>query len=197
MQIFDNPEFRRRILEHITPPRRDDGKIHVSDLLYCLRKAYYEKTDPLPPTDKQKMYFARGLGLQVVLWGDDEPPGECEGISYSIDRLNEGMVEELKTTNLKSFKPTDSWLHQVKAYCYCTGTTKCNFGVFSLSITEIYGKTLVFTSEEIQETWTMILSHRDILDAALKNSILPAGVMDMKEEKWQCKECAYRLRCSA
>jgi hypothetical protein len=43
--------------------------VHLTDLLGCLRRAYYRQVDPLPPTARMKVYNVRGTIFQRKYYG--------------------------------------------------------------------------------------------------------------------------------
>ena len=121
------------------------GEIHFTDTLYCLTKAYWNKTDPLPADNATLGMFAIGFALEDVLLKDypiaADPKVEgyiYEGVHFSPDYFITSMVGEmdLKTTRMWSDadgRPKitadrphgfpDTWLKQFMGYAHRIGAS--------------------------------------------------------------------------
>lgn len=103
---------------------------HVTELIYCLTRSWYNRFRPLPPTPKETMLFVVGVGLEQVLlkahrqqlscckkhgedivtWGRQNggvgklPEGPCpgiDGIHYAMDFLDYfDQAGEMKSTRI-------------------------------------------------------------------------------------------------
>lgn len=53
------------------------------------------------------------------------------------------------------------------------------------------------TWDVIESNWQEMLRRRDVLEDAMKGLGLPpmSGLLDKKGGRWECRECAYLLRC--
>lgn len=109
MQINPAPELREQALQAL----RDEYQLnnvrpglHQSELSYCLTKAYWNKTDPVPPSDKAAVMFGIGFAMErVMLEGDHPDPIEIDGITMSLDSLTAfQMPVDLKTTRAATVK---------------------------------------------------------------------------------------------
>jgi len=108
------------LVEEYSKEEREVG-IHVSDLIYCLTKSYFEKTNPLPPTPDEVLLFAIGLGLQKVLIPTrfNSKTIVVDNIICSPDYNSREGKAELKTTRIKYGKEElpEAWIEQIMADC--------------------------------------------------------------------------------
>jgi hypothetical protein len=60
---------------------------HLSEVIYCLTKSYFERTDPIQVTEKELLYFSIGFALEDVLlrirWVDLREGGLKDGCNSS------------------------------------------------------------------------------------------------------------------
>ena len=172
--------------------------IHVTDCIYCLRKAYWNRINPLPPTPTEILFFIRGLGMQDALLGKDSPPEIThQGIILSPDYYKNGVLAELKTTmigvkRLDAYDFPDGWKKQLMAYCYVLKLHSSLLIVFPLFQTQLLSYIGECEDEELEANWKWMEGRRDMLEDAYTNDVLPAVE---EEEKWQCDNCRYALRC--
>lgn len=135
-----NPQLETQALENLKASyeQRDNGKIHLTDLIYCLTRSYYDKTQPMPPTPEELMLFSLGFGLQRILVPKEQEAQEieCDGITLSPDFISVGgELAELKTTRMSTRQRTqdgqwedkdfpETWVEQMMGYCYAN--QQCN-----------------------------------------------------------------------
>lgn len=172
--------------------------IHCTDCIYCPRKGYWNKTEPLPPTQKELLYFLLGLGLQTALLGGDNPSvAELDGIIISPDYWEGGVLGELKTTRMteKSIGEKgipDGWVKQLMAYAYVLGVTQALLIVIPIIRPDIVPYVLTFEQGELVDNWRSISTRGAILQTALLSGQVP----NLKGEEWECRSgCRYKLRC--
>lgn len=207
-----NKQIEREILDaltlkYITSRSRDT--IHVSHLIYCLTKGYYELTDPLPPTDNEVMLFAIGFGLENILLREEShvETGEVDGIKYSPDfvPLSAGKAE-LKTTRQATGKPfPETWLEQIMAYSYAEKLLEYDLVVLHITgnykppFPQIVGYRLTFEQVELDANWANLLKRKMVLTVALETKTPPPArvwcKVDNKGVYWECKFCRYAIRC--
>ncbi len=185
------------LLAEYSKEYREPG-IHVSDLIYCLTKSYFDKTGPLPATPDELLLFALGLGLQKVLIPReaDMAPIIMDNVICSPDYKSKDGAAELKTTRVREGKELpDTWIQQIKAYCYVTNQTSYDLLVLHMGAYKpaLVGWELRFTWEEIAEHWMYLMGRKEILVGALANKEIPEPYKYC--EKWQCRNCRYSLRC--
>jgi len=171
--------------------------IHATDCIYCLRKAFWNKTDPLPATPQETLYYLFGLGLQDVLISTvPHEVRKVDGIWMSSDYFKDGILLELKTTmigekRLDAYDFPEGWIKQIKAYCYGYKVNSAVLMVVTLIKREIFSYILSFTDEELEENWKWLSGRANQLDWGLQNNTIPRE----KGFDFECDNCRYRLRC--
>lgn len=208
MDIRENTHVRESALEYMRKKYLTPKPFpHVAELIYCLTKSYYDRTDPIPPQDKEVLLFSLGFGLEKVMLPDDykSKSKQVNGVYYTPDLAIEDELTEIKTTRMKytagTVKVPETWLQQCKAYCFCE---KCNeMSLAILHITGDYkppfpliaGYTLHFSDEELSENWNYILDRRGSLERAITTQQLPEPYKFCQD--WECDWCRYKLRCQS
>ena len=171
--------------------------IHTTDCLYCLRKAFWNKTNPLLPTPQETMYYLSGLGLQAALLKSfSSLPISVDGIWMSADYTDNNTLLELKTTmigrkRLDAYDFPEGWIKQIMAYCYGYKRNSAVLLVVTLLRRELLSYVLTFTDKELEENWEMIKHRAAELQDCLDSSKVPMS----KGFDFECPECRYRLRC--
>lgn len=158
MKITDNPELSRIILTHLSDLykiRQKREGIHLSTLIYCLSRSYFDNQSitPIVPTDEEVMLFALGWGLQDVLTPKDtsSPVLEKDGIKYSPDfifQLADWRVE-LKTTRMSAKKGDnrdfpETWIEYMKGGLYITQKN-----TYELSVLYLMGHYCLYPSTKV------------------------------------------------
>jgi len=172
--------------------------IHATDCIYCLRKAYWNRVNPLPPTPAEILYYLRGLGMQdALLGGKSGSLVSHQGIALSPDFFEDGTLAELKTTmisekTLDANEFPEGWLRQLMAYCYALNLKSAVLIVLTIIKSKLLSYIVTFSSEELEENWRWILERAKELGIAYEKNIVPKVE---EEEKWQCSSCRYCLRC--
>ena len=210
MIISQDPEIVREILDRLVDEYVEEKPYpHVTQLIYCLTRSYFDITQGTQPTDDELMLFAVGWGLERVLLESHAEPGEKDGISYSPDFVTlRGAKAELKTTRMSSKKTAgpeyelpEGWVKQIMAYCYANGSLRYQLVVLHLMgnyappFPRLAGLTLEFNEDELSENWSWILSRRLILDQALYEKVIP--VPFTYNMSWECKYCRHKIVCDA
>ena len=212
-----NPEMEKYALTHLSDLyniRQQRQGIHLSTVIYCLTRAYFDFTQYIQPTEEEVMLFALGYGLQDVLTPQEAITEvfEKDGIIYSPDFLlkvtdtsikNYGQYFEVKTTRMSSNKPDlpETWVEYIMGGCYIRDITEYELVVLYMMgnwkppFPKIYAETLKFDQEEILENWYNIVSRRDVLKDSLQYKYTPTPTFWCKE--WECKYCRYKIVCDA
>lgn len=208
--IQEKPEVVSHVVEGIKDrygisKARPD--IHMTDCLYCLRKAYWDKLDRLPPSNMEVLYYILGLGSQDAIIGKDSAVDSqsvlcVNGIYLSpdlvgIDSNGNPYPVELKTTRisnkrLHSKDIPDGWIKQLKGYCYAMKATSGVLIAVPIISPEIIPFRLVFTQDELLQQWADIVSKAEILKKFLDKNAVPDICYN---QEWECKNCRYKLRC--
>jgi len=213
MDVFENHEKTQRVMEALKgkhEKRLDIGK-HVSDYAgRCLRKAYFDITNPEPVDDALILHFLRGKALHDMLALGEPKVLECDGILGHTDDSFFGSDAEWKTTNYSSgnmnWLREDKWsglpgsyLAQIMCYMHMIGTTTFTLGLMHmqgdyknrLPVIKIYD--LVATKEELNLHWAFILDRKDRLEYAVDEGIPPS--VATRWFKSECDNCPYFTRC--
>lgn len=210
MQKIDNPEMSRLILDHLADLYQIKEKregIHLSTLVYCLTRSFFDQLSPVEPTDMEVMLFSLGYGLQDVLTpkGAEINTYQKAGITFRPDfQLAVGnTTAELKTTRMSSGKEDfpETWLEYIKGGCHMLGIKEYKLSVLHMlgnykpPFPEIKSYTLVFTDEELEDNWNYLMSRKSVYVDALKSNHPPVPFTYCKD--WECKNCRYKLQCDA
>ena len=216
MQRIENPELKRKILNHLAQQyniKETREPNHLSSYVYCLTKGYMEQATATMPTDDEVMMFALGYGLQDVLTPRDAtaPVYESEGIiyrpdmSFSIGQAEIERLTEIKTTR-KSAKYhfmdehiPETWLVYMKGGCFLRGTDKYDLivlymmGDYAPPFPQMYCDTFEFTDDEIMDNWSYLRERKEIADFSLANNKIPVPFTHNYD--WECKYCRFYLTC--
>ena len=175
------------------------AEIHVSDLVYCLREAYFRKIEPVDPTLKQLGFFVDGARrhkvLQEILGVECEVEVKRYGVVGHIDVMLDAPVE-IKTTRARSALP-DHYFRQLGFYAVMMNARHGYLVIQRLNAAEDPWEfyRVEWTEEEIKEIDRELKRRADQLRAALNfhdPSMLPEIEEDMR---WKCRSCLYRERC--
>lgn len=213
--------MERLILDHLAElyniKDRREG-IHLSDIVYCLTKSFFNHKQMIEPTDEEIMLFVIGLGLQDILTPKEAivPMYEKDGITFSPDfRLKIGKSEfhELKTARLSMKTLLESlpetWLEYIKGGCFMRGVTSYELtvlllmGTYAPPFPKLYSETLVFEEQELSDNWNEIVARKAVFDKALATNKPPTPGIWCKG--WECPliptkkswSCRYSMQCSA
>src|SRR4030042_522064 len=209
---LDNPELDIFILNHLAETYKLKEKregIHLSTLVYCLTKSFFDQQSPIEPTDEELMLFALGYALQDVMTpeGAETPIYEADGIVFRPDFYLPYSNElcEIKTTraslktNMKALPET--WIEYIMGGCHMRGKTEYQLSVLYLMgnyappFPLIHSETLMFTGEELDNNWQRLLERKSIYEKSLILNVPPEPFKYCKD--WECKNCRYKLMCEA
>lgn len=184
---------------------REREGIHVTDLIYCLRKSYFRKCNKVPETLQTLFYFLDGeqrhKGFQGLVPNlKNEVEIENFDIIGTIDiggfDNNPNGIIEIKTTRASPAKELPlHYLRQGAYYCLLKKTNKFVLLTQHINHGEIVFLDVEFTKEELKKYKEEMLRDRDLLRKAyeLENvDILPLVNDNMK---WQCIKCEYNGNC--
>lgn len=173
----------------------------VTDLIGCLTKSYYD-TEPdneLEPTDKTKLFFLIGLGLErALLVSRKNVPiyGETEGIHWHVDSLDHGLLE-LKSTRANPNKGSDGlsarWHKQIKSYLKANNLREVDLAVIYLIQPEFIVWHISYEQWELDIHWDWMQSRRLVWNEAKATKTPPKAFQ--WNEQWECKDCAYKILC--
>ena len=211
MKRIDNPELKRKILDHLASLykiKEVRESNHLSSYITCRTKSFLDQQQTIEPTDMEVMLFSLGYALQDALTPKDAtaPVINKDGIIYRPDMILDRRLNEIKTTR-KSAKyhfMEDSlpvtWVDYMMGGCYMMEKTEYDLiilymmGNYSPPFPEIYAETIQFEAEELEANWyDKILHSKLILDSAIIDGTPPDPFKNCYE--WECKYCRYNLVC--
>lgn len=195
LTVARNKSSERMLLDkakdYVTKDERTTG-IHASDLLDT-RQAFWRHVDPQPLTDRLTVTFLVGRVLHAFVLGAVDNPGDVDinstddgsshsdilGISYSPDKVLDGVVRELKTSRSfyepKDVKDLDIYLEQLLVYMAATQTTASQLWVLYLNLRNEEGKTspdfrsfdVSISQDDLDKITQYLKESREQLEAAI------------------------------
>jgi len=209
MRLVHNPGLITRTLLQLVDDYLGEPKPlpHLTELIYCLTKGYWDRTDPVLPGEREILLFALGFGLEKLLLKHTKhiKPGCCDGIYYSPDFLAfTDIPGELKTTRMATKKVQQeglpiTWERQILGYLHCLGRTDYELIIFHIlgnykpPFPELQAYRIEATESEIEGNWAWLLVRRSIYLACIEEKQVPPPRYFCEE--WECKECRYSIRC--
>jgi len=192
-------KFVERLQERCAPARTE---IHVTDLTWCLRKAYFRRFQNKKLGTDQLMFFLDGHqrheGIQSLL-GDSravEQEVNKYGVVGHLDLLGNYPIEIKSTHSVPGKRINETHIRQLAYYCLLTDSNVCSL------ITEyiadraennlITFEQITFSKLELDQYLRDMIETRDLLQFAYdrKNpSQLPRG------QEWQCRNCEFSAVC--
>jgi len=181
---------------------------HVTELIYCLTRSWYNRFRPLPPAPKETMLFVVGVGLEQVLLKAHRQhlQGEVDGIHYDMDFLDYfDQAGEMKSTRISLEKFLErmpvTWERQVLSYLHCEQHTKCTLAVVHLmgSYKPPFPDFMCWHGEalpsEIAGHWAWMLERKEVYLHYCEIGEPPPQFT--YNEDWECGYCAYKMLCDA
>jgi len=181
---------------------------HLTEVLYCLTKSYYDRLQPLPPNPQESLIFVLGVGLEQSLLRPHKKhsSGQYEGLFFEADFLTlRQNVGELKTTRLSAKKGPnefpETWTQQILGYLKCLGRTEAALivlhlmGTYNPPFPQLKAWRLVATQEEIDSNWQWLQDRKAVYLSHVKEQIVPKQFKYNRE--WECTNCRYKLICDA
>jgi len=186
-QVFDS------IRRSVTGGREG---IHLSDLVYCTRKAYWRSQGYRPePTDEQCLLWLTGYAFQAYMFPlDKEITYEVDGINCTPD-IPTGV--EVKSTRQSltnfDFDSMGHWQRQILGYCKALGKLEYDLvvmfvcGNYKPPFPDLECYHIEATQEEVDTNWALIQRKRDKLVGALMVGVPPP--IDCDDWEWKYCEC--------
>ena len=205
MRIREDEELRKALIEDLRGRFGVREGIHLTDLIFCLRKAFFSKTRQEAFTEERILLYTIGLG-----WQDKLPlpnPGQVfeeDGIKFSPD----GWVEkedgrifiEVKSTRAKTRDPQEMkhWVDQLKGYC-ALGRAREGvlvalhlMGDYRNRKAELKVHRFEFEEEELEEMREYLRGRKEALEKALESGEAPPPEPSYQ---WECNDCPYKDLC--
>lgn len=213
MDWKENPQLADRLLALIAEDMKLDKHLpHVTELIYCLTRSYYDRFDYIPLAPKEVVLFSIGveLGKGMLRNHRKEVDGVLDGIHFSIDFMDPeggdsqdammgGRLGELKSTRMGLKKLPDdfpvTWMKQLWAYMKCQDSTQAIYSV--VYVQPAVMKTWEVTAKqwEVDENWNWLLSRYAIYMDFIGKGETPTPYT--YNEDWECRNCRYKLLCEA
>jgi CRISPR/Cas system-associated exonuclease Cas4 (RecB family) len=199
MKVVENIELKNHFVQKLqekSAPIRED--IHVSDLTFCLRKAYFRKFENRHLSEQQLIFFLDGHqrheGLQSLV-ADLEAEKEIRkyGVVGHIDIASSHPIE-IKTTRARpSGRKPEHYFRQMAYYCLLTGSSKSGLITQYINDGLVTFEDIEFTEPELDRYLQEMLDARDKLKRAYdtKNPRILPFLGD-----WQCDHCEFYQTCS-
>lgn len=165
VEYQENPQLKNELLDRL---RVKYGGVrpeypHLSDLLGCLTKSYYNQKQFINNTEQELLYFSIGFGLEKVILRDEEPDEEyncliansppmvqLDGVYLTPDYVaTAGGQLDLKSTRMYADKDTgqpkrgfpDTWMEQFMGYAWLEHVQKVELDENGLHDLESYSST--------------------------------------------------------
>jgi hypothetical protein len=204
LRIQPNLRLRQRLLETLTTrnliPREG---IHVSDLVLCVRRSYFQRIDPKPPTEQTLAYYVDGARRDLVikgLLGTRVQPSNQDGIWFSPDGFDENLEPiEVKTTrSSKLIQP--HYVRQLAYYMVLSKKTRGHLLVQRVGFqtgAPFESLDLEFDEGDYKQYYDEMISRRDSLLDAMRerNPALARHVKRDPEYLWLCSGCPWKREC--
>ena len=192
MRIVENPEIERYVLDRLKSVRTDKH-VHVTDLIYCLRKAWYRIKGVEPMIDDSSIIatgFGRGMHDILEVAPLKEIPVEKDGIYGSIDMIAD-RVTEIKTTRYR-LDIKEPWIKQIMSYLYMKGETEADVIVVDVARKKVKGYRIIFDNDELERHWRWMINRKRELEMYLEKDEPPPST---PVYSWECDFCPYRHVC--
>ena len=186
-------EFVIKLQERCAPARTE---IHVSDLVWCLRKAYYRRFQNKKLSPEQLLFFLDGHqrheGIQSLL-GKDSKEQEVRkyGVVGHLDIARNEPVE-IKSTHSQPKKISEVIMRQLAYYCLLTDSVACSLITHYIEDRLITFDRVAFSKLELDQYLHNMIEDRDLLSFAYERTSvtqLPRG------QEWQCRNCEFNQSC--
>jgi len=193
MEVSINPELRNIVYDNIRETAVEERTgIHLSDLIYCSRKAWFRKMGMSPPpTDDQCLLFLTGYAFQAYMFSkEEEVVVLVDGINCTPDVMS-GIEVKSTRQSLRNFNLEESkgWKKQILGYCKALNTLEYDLvvmfvcGDYKPPFPKLECYHIVTTQEEVDRNWTVMLVRKDVLEESLDLTLIPSP--DCEEWEWQ------------
>jgi CRISPR/Cas system-associated exonuclease Cas4 (RecB family) len=180
---------------------RSKPKINRSDLLYCLRKAYYRLMSIEPSEHSSLEFTVIGKTLHGIIERNfkyKEEEMEKDGISGTVDILmllqDKQFPIEIKTTRKTIVVAADiptSYIEQLKMAMIMLNVNEGLLAILNVITAELQVWVIRITEEEKWRFWQEILRRRNLVELAAKIK----DVLILPRMYWMCPRCEYRSLC--
>jgi len=216
MKLTEDPIFSEAILDGVLDRmlKRYDNRErwvkgedpHLSELLYCLTKSYWQSRDKdnsITFTKKTRLMFALGVALEDVMLRPlgKSVTGTFEGIQFELDAevAREGSTDlvEYKSTRMGIKRFTEGfpigYYRQLLGYMKMKGVLKAKFVVMFIIPADLVTWEVEVTEEEIERNWKWITDRRDLRNRFVETGEIPQPFTF--NEAYECNDCTFKLLC--
>jgi hypothetical protein len=202
MIVTNSPEMRTHILDSIRARMVQEREgIHLSDLIYCSRKAYWKKQHMQPtPGDDLCILWMTGYAFQSYMFPlDEEITQVIDGISCTPD-IHRGIEVKSTRQSSKYFNLHENQAWQIQILGYCKALDKLEYDLVVLFLMGSYAPPfprvdcwhITTTQEEVDTNWVMVTKRRDILI----NALLTVTPPEPDCFDWEWKYCDFIDLCT-
>ncbi|KKM99432.1 hypothetical protein LCGC14_1148000 [marine sediment metagenome] len=217
MRFTRNPEREDEIIAQFKANMEDDERKEmfpsVSDLIYCLTKAYYKQRYFPDLTDRGTiLQFYTGIVIEAAIYNvkgtsvQNPTKGKYEGIFYHTDHVAGPVLEEAKTTAMTMKNAPDNipvyQRKQVLAYMKAEGLTQGRFiiyyksGDYSTRTPDIAVWDILLNPDEVEENWAWMLERKQILEDFIARDKAPTAYHYRSElGERECEGCQFSSLC--
>ncbi len=198
--IADDEELREffltKLQEKCAPVRTE---IHVSDLCYCLRKAFWRRFKNRQLSEQQLIFFLDGHqrheGLQGLVKNlKHEVEIRHYGVVGHLDLMDKHPIE-IKTTRAKpNGQKPGHYIRQGAYYCLLTGTNTFSLITQYINDGVLKFETVNFSKEDLDRYLEDMLGDRDLLQQAYDTKNI--SVLPLPDDNWQCAKCEFQQDCN-
>lgn len=170
--------------------------IHVSNLVYCLRKSYFRKVNPKMDTAERTYHLLRGKSHHQFL--EVLPLHEVE-ISRdpmaTVDMTEEGIIYEVKSTLGCAEKPKPHWIEQLMYYIILSKTPKREhyLVIFRVAKPDLIVYRVDVFEDDIKKYTEKLWVKYHLLKKAMEQS--KPSLLPPTQYNWYCEKCEYKKEC--
>ena len=197
LDYIEDFEFRDRLMERLYEAfgRGKRTGTHVSDIVYCLKKAWHRKQPEYEQdlNDDSILYFLRGRSLGDLLeklFPEQEYVVNHAGVVGHIDAVDpeNHIAIEIKTAKrIWNDTPSEAYQTQLRYYMAMYGTNIGYLFYYVLSTNKLRVFKFFATDEQLRLTLLEIEGKKKLLDKALVDNdvdILPKSLSN-----FECRVC--------
>jgi CRISPR-associated exonuclease Cas4 len=174
----------------------------LTELLYCIRKAYYRRTQPKATELEAAFNMYRGkvfdnLWSPLFQHNQVRSTYRCKNIPITISGkydflTKDNILTDLKTTKSLYFvnEPSEEYKTQVRFYAWLNSIEKAQIVYID------FGDCKVFPVEvgDCNEMLEALELKAEILFKSIQNKAVPFKPVTAPE--WMCKKCEYKEECN-
>jgi hypothetical protein len=201
-----NSELREHVLQNIrnTVTKNREG-IHLSDCIYCIRKAYFRKMEIAPPaSDKTCLLWCTGYAFQAYLFPlDIEATVIVDGISCTPD-ITRGIEVKSTRLSLAKFDPAEQEAYNRQILGYCKALHVLDYDLVVMFVAGDYKPPfpsldcwhIEATEEEVENNWNLVKGNADTIRWSLQMGVVPQPTcMDWEWEHCECIDLCQDTLC--